>query len=288
MPGVTRSNRMVSGGANQLSLTLRRSDGFGAADIARATREAQRTGRWAAFTDAKNAIGDALDAFQDQEANRQAVALTRSWNRAGAKLKIPKDVPITKVIGDLGGRQALGRSAQATKSRAIAGAREATSKTEKKAAIAQATAALKNAATTSARTAATAAHNDAVMAIVRANADKFRVLCAVAVLDDRTTDTCMELNGAVWDVKTGKATSESMTKKPYPGPPPWHWNCRTQLVPVLNDADLPTIFTVEDWIKFDPEEARAALGADRISLWKRGRLPLSDLVRGMKERPLDT
>jgi hypothetical protein len=100
----------------------------------------------------------------------------------------------------------------------------------------------------------------------------------VAVLDNRTTPGCRAKHGAAWDLD-GNPLPNSPVKMPYPGPPPYHWRCRTIHVPVLAGHPLPVDFTFEDWFARQPvAEQRDMLGPNRYDLWKKGLVGFQDMV----------
>lgn len=59
-------------------------------------------------------------------------------------------------------------------------------------------------------------------------------VAAVVVQDDRTGAFCTRLIGGVWSVATGKPTADSRVSIDFPGPPPYHPDCRTKQVPVFH------------------------------------------------------
>ncbi len=81
------------------------------------------------------------------------------------------------------------------------------------------------------RTGVLSVTNATTEAIYRANPDVVSGLRTLATLDLRTSALCRGRSGMVWYLDGTPATS--WTNIPYPGPPPWHWNCRTRLTPVL-------------------------------------------------------
>ena len=110
-------------------------------------------------------------------------------------------------------------------------------------------------AKTIARSGAAAAHNAAVMAVALANRKFVIGVMAVATLDMRTTAYCIDMHGSVWDLN-GKRLFGTSAK--WPGRPPWHWNCRTTLVPIFK-GDLPdaSLLTPDEWFK--SPDAREAM-----------------------------
>lgn len=134
-------------------------------------------------------------------------------------------------------------------------------------------------ARTISRSAANSAHNAAVLAIARANKNVIQAVVAMATLDDRTTKhICVPRHGGAWDVTTKEALPWSSISIPFPGRPPWHFNCRTTLSAVLRDEAAPTEHTKEldRWI--ETEDAESALGADRIELYRNGIITRTQLT----------
>lgn len=88
--------------------------------------------------------------------------------------------------------------------------------------------------------------------------------------------------------------------KDFPGPPPWHWNCRSMLVPILksfSDLDpsdqrkmpvgtrasmngqVPANMTYNDWFKtLSEEEQRDVLGDAKWEIWNRKNLSMRDML----------
>lgn len=87
-------------------------------------------------------------------------------------------------------------------------------------------------ATALVRTSAQSVSNKTLETIYKDNDDVIGGIGVLVTLDGRTTLICMSLSGASWDVKTGDPLPESPKQIPYPGPAPYHWNCRTVIVPI--------------------------------------------------------
>jgi hypothetical protein len=100
------------------------------------------------------------------------------------------------------------------------------------------------------------------------------------------------------------------TKIPFPGAPPWHFNCRSTLVPIVKswadlssgsavsksklqkledalpestqssmDGQVAGELTYEQWLKSKPEEFQIeVLGRGKHSLWLQGKITLAQLV----------
>lgn len=158
------------------------------------------------------------------------------------------------------------------------------------------------------RTAAQSVLNDARMELYRANADVIDGVQALTVLDDRTTDICIARSGFAWDLD-GNPFPGTDTDEDFPGPPPWHPNCRTTLIPIVKsigdlakdttlDAKvereiekIPTAtqasmdgavsgdLTYEQWLETKSETfQKEVLGPGRYELWSEGKISLRDLI----------
>lgn len=145
------------------------------------------------------------------------------------------------------------------------------------------------------------------------NDDVIQGVQALVTLDARTSTICMSRSGAVWDLKTGDPIHG--TSEQFPGPPPWHWNCRTTLIPYLYsweqlskrdlgkrknkkidnipestqssmDGQVAEDLTYEQWLKKKPVEfQKEKLGPAKYELWKKGKLTFTDLI-SQTGRPL--
>lgn len=151
--------------------------------------------------------------------------------------------------------------------------------------------------------------NEVLHKTYKNNTDVVEGVEALVTLDERTTIICIGLSGGAWDLVTGRPLPGSPRGEPFPGPPPWHWKCRSVLVPRTRSwNDLiemsggkrrkelerkvkpetrasmggPTKLkglTYEAWLKRQPENVqRRVLGADRFKLWKDDKINLSQLT----------
>ena len=128
------------------------------------------------------------------------------------------------------------------------------------------------------------------------NRDIFRAVRAVVVLDTRTSAICQARSGLEWEFDDPE----------FPGHPPWHWNCRTILVPVtfgyrqilgnvndpearrgLREANRENPFRgpsqdypYEEWLRRQtPSVQREALGSPyKLRQWREGNLSLRQLI----------
>jgi SPP1 gp7 family putative phage head morphogenesis protein len=123
------------------------------------------------------------------------------------------------------------------------------------------------------------------------NRDVIKGVQAVATLDGRTTLICINLDGKV-DMYDG-SRQELKGKRP-----PYHWGCRTCLVPVIKswrelgvdleevpegtrasmNGQIASTIKYPDWLKDQPAAFQEeVLGASRYAMWKNG-TPLSHFV----------
>lgn len=159
---------------------------------------------------------------------------------------------------------------------------------------------------------------EARMMMYRANADLLKGYQVSATLDARTTPLCQALDGCTYDLNF-KPIGE--TTRPYPvsGGPPFHWQCRSTLIPILKTYEelkdapesafshkskikalgaipegvrasmggpVPAIMNYGQWLKTQPLSVqKEVLGPTRLKLWQEGKLTLSDLVH-QNGRPL--
>lgn len=168
------------------------------------------------------------------------------------------------------------------------------------------------------RTSAISAGNAAIKETYDQNKDIIKGYEAITTLDNRTSEICMARTGAAWFVN-GDPFPESTRQEPFPGPPGWHFGCRTVLGPVtytweemieradgrkakaLNsvpdsrraafDGQIGTgsVKSFDDWLKQrgDPF-ARNKLGPGVFDLWKSGKITTSQLIdSGGKIRTLN-
>lgn len=155
-------------------------------------------------------------------------------------------------------------------------------------------------ATALVRTAVHQVSNDSMMETYRANSDVIKGVQALVTLDGRTSRICISRSGGAWDLE-GNPLEESEVQESFPGSPPWHFNCRTVLIPItktfneiLGRKDLPEIpkgtrasmdgqvaadLTYEGWLKTKPAAfQREVLGPGRYNLWKEGDISLNQLI----------
>lgn len=75
--------------------------------------------------------------------------------------------------------------------------------------------------------------NDVRMQTYEANSDIIKGVQALATLDTRTTDLCRARDHKSWEQDDlGDWVPVGDNDEDWPGPPPWHWNCRTTFLPI--------------------------------------------------------
>lgn len=158
---------------------------------------------------------------------------------------------------------------------------------------------------------------NARMETFKANDDVIKGVEWKSTLDLRTTETCMVLDGQAWTLD-----GEPMegTTQPFPGPPPIHWGCRSDLVNVMKswgdlirdakgdpelakkmdrvESKIPKStrasmtgqvsakLNYEQWLETQSEENQIeALGYGKWKLWNDGEISLKDLIDN-RNRPL--
>ena len=133
-------------------------------------------------------------------------------------------------------------------------------------------------ATTLVRTATQSLYNDILYETYLRNTDVVEGVQALVTLDHRTSMICMARSGGVWNIETGDPLPSSDVDTPFPGPPPWHFNCRTILIPVL-EGQIVKDLSFEAWFKTKSKRfQKNALGPGRYELWSEGKLPMRSLI----------
>jgi hypothetical protein len=150
--------------------------------------------------------------------------------------------------------------------------------------------------------------------MMQRNSVLFRGAIWISRLDSRTSVRCMGLSQGQWDLNTGRPLATSPIQIKFPGPPPAHVNCRSQLHPMtwnaeqieangddrvrqamasltdeqrrLLSADPPADESYSEWLRRQSAEVQNnVLGPTRRKLWLDGKIELIDLVT-QKGRPL--
>lgn len=153
------------------------------------------------------------------------------------------------------------------------------------------------------RTSTLSMANSARQELYERNPSVVKGLQALAVFDTRTSALCRSRSGMSWTLE-GEPLDANI---PFPGHPPWHWNCRTTLVPILKSFEELGIKTkgevpprmrasmngqVAEDMTYDeffqtltPEEQEEILGPAKLRLYKKGKLSMRDMV-DQSGRPL--
>lgn len=129
--------------------------------------------------------------------------------------------------------------------------------------------------------------NDARNAVFERNSDIIKRYRALATLDTHTCLTCAPLDGLEWE-KDGSPIGHKFPKPSYP----LHFNCRCLMLPVVldgppggerasSDGPVSAKLTFRGWLDRQSAEKQAdILGKGRAELYRKGKLTLSDMVRG--------
>lgn len=141
--------------------------------------------------------------------------------------------------------------------------------------------------------------NDVRLKTYEYNRSVVKGVKTLVTFDGKTTKLCMSRSPMAWYLD-GKPMNAATTYE-FPGPPPWHWNCRTTLTAVLKswgelgshkkikeiepglrssmDGAVPEELSYEEWLKTKSAEfQREKLGKYRYEKFAKGELKLSDLV----------
>lgn len=159
------------------------------------------------------------------------------------------------------------------------------------------------------RTSVQTISNEVLHETYQENDDVIKGEMAVATLDGRTTLLCISRDGASWDLD-GNPLEDSPIKIKFPGPPPWHFNCRTVLMPLTKswdeliadagnkkniskklgnikqstrasmDGQVPAQMKYEEWLKKKPDDFQKEVlhGEERWKMWKSGKLTVKDMI----------
>lgn len=156
------------------------------------------------------------------------------------------------------------------------------------------------------RTSFQSVSNQVLHQTYRDNEDVIKGEQALATLDGRTTMVCIARSGAQWGLD-GEPLPESPYQRTFPGPPPWHYRCRTILIPITKswaelagspppgrarqiqripgstrasmDGQVAGHLNYESWLRTKGRGfQRKILGPGRYRLWRDGELDLADLI----------
>lgn len=133
------------------------------------------------------------------------------------------------------------------------------------------------------RTTIAALGNEMRLAVYEANPTLAPLLEWTAIIDNRTSHICMGLDGRRWRTTDKQPVGHT---RPWPGPPPAHWRCRSTLVPAV--AGAPTNDERYDqWLKRQPPGvAKEVLGRTRYELWRAGKITTVRELTDQINRPL--
>lgn len=108
-----------------------------------------------------------------------------------------------------------------------------------------------------------------------ANPDTVAMVGQQSVLDSRTSEICIAYSSKRWRLPGYEPVGHSL---PFNGGTPRHWRCRSQIIPLIGNADVPG-WTYEEWLNSRSEdEQRDILGAAKWELWRSHRLSLSETL----------
>lgn len=158
------------------------------------------------------------------------------------------------------------------------------------------------------RTSAQSILNDARLETFKANEDVVKGYQLQVVLDARTSEICMARSGFAWNTD-GSPMEGTDTDESFPGPPPYHPNCRSTLVPIVKslgelvgdpaldrkvkrelrglpertqasmDGQVAEKLTYEEWLRTKSDTfQQEVLGPGKYRLWKSGKISLRDLI----------
>lgn len=154
--------------------------------------------------------------------------------------------------------------------------------------------------------------NLARMETYKENSDVISKIQVLASLDNRTTPICMARSGLVWELETETPVGHD---EPFPGPPPWHYNCRSTLLPITKtfkelaeesgkklkkkvgeippstqasmDGQVAKTLNYHSWLKKKPKAfQKQVLGKEKYEMFRKGDLNLRDLIDHQTGRSL--
>jgi hypothetical protein len=106
------------------------------------------------------------------------------------------------------------------------------------------------------------------------------------ILDRRTSQICNSRAGAIWMAASGDPAPESATSEPFPGPPPYHLNCRSMLIPFSSEVAPEIAF--KEWISsLTAPQQRDILGTGVYNSMNKGTLDLNRVDVGVRPLTLE-
>lgn len=150
--------------------------------------------------------------------------------------------------------------------------------------------------------------------MMQRNSLLFKGAIWISRLDSRTSPICRALSNGMWDLNTGRPLPGSAVSSRFPGPPPKHFNERSQLHPLtrtvaemeaegdpdvqkalasltdeqrrLLSPDPPADESYSEWLRRQSAAVQnEVLGPTRRKLWLDGKLTLQEMVT-QRGRPL--
>lgn len=146
------------------------------------------------------------------------------------------------------------------------------------------------------------------------NGDVIKQVQVLVTLDSRTTAICQARSGKIWDLKTFEPVGHS---EGFPGSPPWHFNCRSTLLPITKsfeeltqefdgntklakklkevpkgtqssmNGQVAADIGYQQWLKGRPKSfQKQVLGPSKFKLFEQGKLQLTDLISAQTGKPL--
>ena len=110
----------------------------------------------------------------------------------------------------------------------------------------------------------TSAVDNSIQFLLYTENKKVKGVQALVTLDNKTSALCRSRVGFAWTLDG--APFNSLTNISFPGPPPWHWNCRTILVPIIGNYVPDPNITFADWYaKQTPENQTDFFGVRKVT-----------------------
>lgn len=101
----------------------------------------------------------------------------------------------------------------------------------------------------------------------------------ISVLDARTTTICRAYAFKVWD-RDYKPVGHNL---PFNGGVPRHPNCRSRIVMFMMEDGPTKELTFKEWVdSLKPEQQKQIFGAERLRLWRNGKLSDQNLIRAQE------
>jgi hypothetical protein len=105
-----------------------------------------------------------------------------------------------------------------------------------------------------------------------------------SVLDSRTSSICLSRHGLKYTADTHESIGHSI---PYLSGVPYHPNCRSSIVPAIDDGGPIRQENVSQWLsRRDTAFQDEVLGPTRAALWRAGKLSLKNLIDAVTGKPL--